>query len=92
MNYSIAETASREDYQASPMVANGKEKAMFKIFSRVAAALTAEVDPAETPVWTRDPLSHPDIATMDSRALGDLPFGLFRPRASADDFCTRRPA
>lgn len=24
--------------------------------------------------WRRDPLSHPDIAAMDERARGDLPF------------------
>ncbi|ANH03449.1 MULTISPECIES: hypothetical protein [Shinella] len=51
---------------------------MFKIFSRVAEALRAEADAADTPVWLRDPLAHPAIETMDSRALGDLPFGLFR--------------
>ncbi|CAK7255214.1 MULTISPECIES: hypothetical protein [unclassified Shinella] len=51
---------------------------MFKIFSRVSEALRAEADAAETPVWLRDPLAHPEIETMDSRALGDLPFGLFR--------------
>ena len=55
---------------------------MFKIFSRVAEALKAEAAPAEPPVWLRDPLSHPDIETMDARALGDLPFGLFRPQAA----------
>ncbi|MNL82704.1 hypothetical protein D3C87_2101470 [compost metagenome] len=54
---------------------------MFKIFSRVAEALKAEAEPAEAPIWFRDPLSHPDIETMDARALGDLPFGLFRPQA-----------
>ncbi|MCQ4632079.1 hypothetical protein GB927_018660 [Shinella sp. CPCC 100929] len=64
---------------------------MFKIFSRVAAALKAEVDPADTPVWMRDPLSHPDIETMDSRALGDLPFGLFRPRVCVEESC-KHPA
>lgn len=62
---------------------------MFKIFSRVAAALTAEADPADAPVWMRDPLSHPDIETMDSRALGDLPFGLFRMPARAAENGTR---
>lgn len=51
---------------------------MFKIFSMIAKALNAEADPAETPVWMRDPLAHPDIEAMDARALGDLPFGLFR--------------
>lgn len=60
---------------------------MFKIFSRIAEALRAEVDAADTPVWMRDPLSHPDIETMDSRALGDLPFGLFRPREGREEGC-----
>ena len=46
---------------------------MFKIFSRAIEALKAEVDAADTPVWMRDPLSHPDIETMDARSLGDLP-------------------
>lgn len=64
---------------------------MFEIFSRVAAALKAEADPADTPVWMRDPLSHPDIETMDSRALGDLPFGLFRPRVPVEESC-KHPA
>ena len=52
---------------------------MFKIFSMISEALKAEAEPAETPIWMRDPLAHPDIETMDARALGDLPFGLFRP-------------
>jgi hypothetical protein len=56
---------------------------MFKIFSRVAEALKTEIDAPEAPVWVRDPLSHPDIRTMDSRSLGDLPFGLFRPQPPA---------
>ena len=60
---------------------------MFKIFSIVADALRAEAEPADTPVWLRDPLSHPDIATMDSRALGDLPFSLFRLQAAPADIC-----
>ncbi|MDX3928768.1 MAG: hypothetical protein QHC90_23555 [Shinella sp.] len=39
--------------------------------------------PAGVPDWVRDPLAHPDIAAMDSRALGDLPFDLFAsPRAA----------
>ena len=54
---------------------------MFKIFSTIASALNAKVDPADTPVWMRDPLAHPEIETMDARALGDLPFGLFRSQA-----------
>lgn len=58
---------------------------MLKIFSRFAEALRAEVDAADTPVWMRDPLSHPDIETMDARALGDLPFGLFRAQRLSPD-------
>ena len=67
---------------------------MFKIFSRLAEILKAEAEAGDAPVWMRDPLSHPDIEAMDARALGDLPFGLFRsPSLSADatpDGC--RPA
>lgn len=65
---------------------------MFKIFSRLAEALRADADAADTPVWMRDPMSHPDIEMMDARTLGDLPFGLFRTRERTDDLCTRRPA
>ena len=67
---------------------------MFKIFSRVAEALKAEADATDAPVWMRDPLSHPDIRTMDARSLGDLPFGLFRPQSSAAETRPRacRPA
>lgn len=67
---------------------------MFKIFSRVADALKADAEAAEAPVWMRDPLSHPDIRTMDSRSLGDLPFGLFRPLNCAAETRPRtcRPA
>lgn len=31
----------------------------------------------EPAAWLKDPLAHPDIADMDGRALGDLPFGLY---------------
>ena len=62
---------------------------MFKIFSSVAKALLAEADASDTPVWMRDPLSHPEIETMDARALGDLPFGLFRSPPPAAGTCTR---
>ncbi|MDP9589475.1 hypothetical protein Q9314_05990 [Shinella sumterensis] len=64
---------------------------MFKIFSRLADMFRSDADGSDTPVWARDPLSHPDISAMDGRALGDLPFGLFRPRDMAED-CGRRPA
>lgn len=54
---------------------------MLKIFSILTQDRPAAPPPAETPDWLRDPLAHPDIAAMDARALGDLPFGLFRPPA-----------
>ncbi len=65
---------------------------MFKIFSTMAHAMTVEANAAELAMWVRDPLSHPDIETMDSRALGDLPFGLFRSREPGGDFHTHHPA
>jgi hypothetical protein len=34
--------------------------------------------------WMRDPLSHPDIARMDARELGDLPLGRGFRRAQPD--------
>jgi len=52
---------------------------MFKIFSKVAEALPAATDTDDAPGWLRDPLAHPALEAMDARALGDLPFGLFRP-------------
>ena len=48
---------------------------MFKIFSKLAHALTTEANAAEMAIWVRDPLFHPEIEAMDSRELGDLPFG-----------------
>lgn len=57
---------------------------MIKIFSSLTDALLARVDAREAPVWLRDPLAHPEIEAMDSRRLGDLPFGLFRVPAEAD--------
>ena len=60
---------------------------MFKIFSKVAAALPGRADALS---WARDPLSHPDIAAMDARSLGDLPFGLFRPQDEAEPAAPRR--
>ena len=56
---------------------------MIKIFSRLTGALLARIDAREAPVWLRDPLAHPEIEVMDSRRLGDLPFGLFRVPAEA---------
>ena len=62
---------------------------MFKIFSMIATALKAEAEPAETPIWMRDPLAHPEIETMDARALGDLPFGLFRAQTQPGEAASR---
>ena len=58
---------------------------MFKIFSKVIQAITANANASETAIWVRDPMSHPDIEAMDSRALGDLPFGLFRQQGRTGD-------
>lgn len=62
---------------------------MFKIFSMIATALKAKVELAEPPVWMRDPLAHPEIETMDARALGDLPFGLFRAQTQPGEAACR---
>ncbi|MCR6499009.1 hypothetical protein MUO32_08200 [Shinella sp. CPCC 101442] len=62
---------------------------MFKIFSTIKQALQAEVEPANAPVWMRDPLAHPAIEAMDARALGDLPFGLFRTQSRASETACR---
>ena len=61
-------------------------KLSLKIFER-----RASVAPGRTPgdsCWWRDPLTHPDLAAMDQRQLGDLPFNPARIVAGQD----RRPA
>ena len=63
---------------------------MFKIFSMIAEALKAEAEPADSPIWIRDPLAHPAIETMDARALGDLPFGLLRVQTQPGEAACRR--
>jgi hypothetical protein len=68
------------------MVQTFGENAMFKIFS-IAPPPSAAPD---APTWLRDPLAHPAISAMDGRALGDLPFGLFRP--AGDERTARLPA
>jgi len=60
---------------------------MFKIFSKLAATIPGRADALS---WARDPLSHPDIAAMDARGLGDLPFGLFRPQEDEAPHTPRR--
>jgi hypothetical protein len=50
--------------------------AMLKIFS-IFDQLLPRFLPADEEIdtaWVRDPLRHPDIARMDARELGDLPF------------------
>ena len=61
---------------------------MFKIFSKLAHALTTEANAAEMAIWVRDPLFHPAIEAMDSRELGDLPFGLFRTADANRHICS----
>ncbi|MDW5314372.1 hypothetical protein [Rhizobium sp. PL01] len=47
---------------------------MVKIFSILDQLLPAAADDDTPADWSRDLLRHPDIARMDSRELGDLPF------------------
>lgn len=49
---------------------------MLKIFSRLDQLLprSAPADQDTDTAWVSDPLRHPDIARMDARELGDLPF------------------
>lgn len=52
----------------------------MKIFSSLATLLQGQhdingIDSERFLAWLRDPLSHPDIARMDERALADLPLG-----------------
>lgn len=50
--------------------------AMLKIFSILDQLLprSAPADEDAGTAWVLDPLRHPDIARMDARELGDLPF------------------
>lgn len=48
--------------------------AMLKIFSILDRLLPAPADDDAQANWSRDLLRHPDIARMDARELGDLPF------------------
>lgn len=48
--------------------------AMLKIFSILDQLLPAPADDDRQASWSRDLLGHPDIARMDTRELGDLPF------------------
>ena len=47
---------------------------MLKIFSILDQLLPVPADDDTPANWSRDPLRHPDIARMDARELGDLPF------------------
>lgn len=46
---------------------------MLKFFFNLSGAL-ARLRAAQEPHWQQDPLAHPDVAVMDQRMLGDLPF------------------
>lgn len=48
--------------------------AMLKIFSILEQLLPAPTEDDMQAGWSRDLLRHPDIARMDTRELGDLPF------------------
>jgi hypothetical protein len=51
---------------------------MLEIFWMQRTDRAAEERMAREGGWRRDPLSHPDIARMSQRQLGDLPFGRAR--------------
>lgn len=46
---------------------------MLKFFFNLSGALPRS-RAAQEAHWHQDPLSHPDLAAMDQRMLGDLPF------------------
>jgi hypothetical protein len=50
--------------------------AMLKIFSSFGQLLSGSTAAHQDTdaAWVSDPLRHPDIARMDARELGDLPF------------------
>ena len=66
------------------MVSSKKDgDAMLKIFSILEQLLPSPVDDGTEASWSCDLLRHPDIARMDARELGDLPFpGKAAPLAS----------
>jgi len=47
---------------------------MLKIFSILDQLLPAPMEDDTNASWSCDLLRHPDIARMDTRELGDLPF------------------
>jgi hypothetical protein len=55
-----------------------QEVVMLKIFSILSHGRPTVRETNEQPRWLHDPLAHPAIEAMDSRMIGDLPFGLFR--------------
>ena len=57
-----------------------------EIFSLFRSGTHPVSSASEPQHWVRDPLSHPDIARMDARALADLPFALF-PAPKAPQAC-----
>lgn len=57
------------------MAASTKDgDAMLKIFSILDHLLAARAESESDTPWVCDLLRHPDIARMDARELGDLPF------------------
>ena len=57
-----------------------------EIFSLFRSDTASAPSASQPQCWIRDPLSHPDIARMDARALADLPFALF-PAPKAPQAC-----
>ena len=57
-----------------------------EIFSLFRSGTASAPSASQPQCWIRDPLSHPDIARMDARALADLPFALF-PAPKAPQAC-----
>lgn len=62
---------------------------MLKFFFNLSGGL---LRPRTDIAWQRDPLSHPDIAAMDQRMLGDLPFSPVFPQAGEPHIAKVVPA
>ncbi len=69
-------------------VSKKDDDAMSKLFSILDQLRSLPADEDTKAAWVSDPLRHPDIARMDARQLGDLPFPGPAIRA-APRHCTR---
>lgn len=62
----------------------------MKFFSMIAIRLprrAAILPEDERDVWTRDPLSHPELENMTARELADLPFNRGYRQAACTQSC-----